>query len=56
MKVTRFHHVSVNTAVGELEALGIDDVREAGDSGGVQVWITGPAGNTVELQQDTAAL
>lgn len=43
----------LDAAVGELEALGINYVREANGSGTVQVWITDPAGNTIELQQDT---
>jgi catechol 2,3-dioxygenase-like lactoylglutathione lyase family enzyme len=45
----------LDAAVGELEALGIEYVREANSAGTVQVWITDPAGNTVELQQDKKA-
>lgn len=44
----------IEAAVLELEAAGIPYVRgRQGDGDGiVQVWISDPAGNTVELQQD----
>jgi catechol 2,3-dioxygenase-like lactoylglutathione lyase family enzyme len=58
------HHVCVavddlDAAVAQLEAAGIDYVRGAQPGGRlgdeddevVQIWITDPAGNTVELQQ-----
>ena len=43
----------LDAAIAELEAEGIEYLRATqGDV--VQVWVTDPAGNTVELQQDTA--
>jgi catechol 2,3-dioxygenase-like lactoylglutathione lyase family enzyme len=40
-------------AIGELESRGIDYVRAVQGAGTVQIWIADPAGNTIELQQDT---
>lgn len=41
----------LDAAIAELDAEGVEHVRGAqGDV--VQIWITDPAGNTVELQQD----
>jgi catechol 2,3-dioxygenase-like lactoylglutathione lyase family enzyme len=40
-------------AIAELEARGIDYVRALQGEGTVQIWIADPAGNTIELQQDT---
>ncbi len=40
-------------AVAELEARGIEYVRALQGAGTVQIWISDPAGNTVELQQET---
>lgn len=42
-------------AVAELEARGIEYVRAVQGESTVQVWITDPAGNTIELQQETRA-
>src|SRR4029077_5310141 len=39
-------------AITELEVRGIDYVRGVQGEGTVQIWITDPAGNTIELQQD----
>jgi catechol 2,3-dioxygenase-like lactoylglutathione lyase family enzyme len=52
------HHYCVavtdlDGAVSELEARGIEYQRAAQGPGTVQIWITDPAGNTIELQQDT---
>jgi glyoxylase I family protein len=41
----------LDAAVGELEAKGVPYVR-AGQGSVVQVFLTDPAGNTIELQQD----
>ena len=51
------HHFCVtvadlDAAVAELEASGITYARGVQGEGTVQIWITDPAGNTVELQQD----
>jgi catechol 2,3-dioxygenase-like lactoylglutathione lyase family enzyme len=43
----------LDAAIAELEALGIRSVRGVQGEGVVQIWITDPAGNTVELQQET---
>jgi len=42
-----------NAAIGELEARGIAYERAVQGAGTVQIWIIDPAGNTIELQQDT---
>ncbi len=44
----------LDAAVGELEALGIEYQRAVQGESTVQIWISDPAGNTIELQQDTA--
>jgi len=43
----------LDAAVTELEALGIDYQRAVQGENTVQIWINDPAGNTIELQQDT---
>ena len=53
------HHYCVSVtdldaAVAELDAAGIAYVRGVQGEGVVQIWITDPAGNTIELQQDTS--
>jgi catechol 2,3-dioxygenase-like lactoylglutathione lyase family enzyme len=40
-------------AIAELEERGIDYVRAVQGAGTVQIWIADPAGNTIELQQET---
>ena len=40
-------------AVAELEARGIEYQRAVQGEGTVQIWIADPAGNTIELQQDS---
>jgi catechol 2,3-dioxygenase-like lactoylglutathione lyase family enzyme len=45
----------LDRAVVELEERGIEYVRALQGAGTVQIWITDPAGNTIELQQDTRA-
>ena len=52
------HHYCVavddlDAAVAELEARGIEYARGVQGEGVVQIWITDPAGNTIELQQET---
>lgn len=52
------HHFCVTVedldgAVDELEKRGIEYVRAVQGAGTVQIWISDPAGNTVELQQET---
>ena len=52
------HHYCVavddlDAAVAELEARGIAYVRAVQGASTVQIWITDPAGNTIELQQET---
>jgi len=52
------HHFCVTVedldgAVAELDARGIEYVRAVQGAGTVQIWISDPAGNTVELQQET---
>ena len=42
-------------AVAELEAAGIDYQRGVQGAGTVQIWFADPAGNTIELQQETVA-
>jgi catechol 2,3-dioxygenase-like lactoylglutathione lyase family enzyme len=51
------HHFCVtvedlDAAVAELEDLDIEYVRAVQGAGTVQIWISDPAGNTIELQQD----
>ncbi len=36
----------------ELETRGIEYTRAVQGEGTVQIWLTDPAGNTIELQQD----
>jgi catechol 2,3-dioxygenase-like lactoylglutathione lyase family enzyme len=40
-------------AIAELEALGIEYLRAVQGEGTVQIWFADPAGNTIELQQET---
>ena len=52
------HHYCVavadlDAAVDELEERGIDYQRAVQGENTVQIWISDPAGNTIELQQDT---
>jgi len=47
--------VDLDAAIAELEALGIEYRRGVQGEGTVQIWIADPAGNTVELQQETRA-
>lgn len=52
------HHYCVavadlDSAVAELEARGIEYQRAVQGKGTVQIWIRDPAGNTIELQQET---
>lgn len=51
------HHYCVavedlDGAIAELDTRGIKYVRGLQGEGIVQIWITDPAGNTIELQQD----
>ena len=51
------HHFCVTVddlpaAIAELDARSIEYVRGVQGAGTVQIWITDPAGNTIELQQD----
>ena len=53
------HHYCVavadlDAAINELEERGIDYERAVQGESTVQIWISDPAGNTIELQQDTA--
>src|ERR1700681_2502201 len=55
------HHYCVavthlDAAIAELEARGIEYQRAVQGKGTVQIWINDPAGNTLELQQDTGPL
>jgi glyoxylase I family protein len=43
----------LDAAVAELEARGIEYMRAIQGEDVVQIWITDPAGNTIELQQET---
>jgi len=43
----------LDVAVAELETLGIEYQRAVQGESTVQIWISDPAGNTIELQQDT---
>jgi catechol 2,3-dioxygenase-like lactoylglutathione lyase family enzyme len=45
----------LDAAIAELEALGIEYRRAVQGEGTVQIWIADPAGNTIELQQETRA-
>ena len=45
----------LDEAVAELESRGIEYLRAVQGAGTVQIWITDPAGNTVEIQQETDA-
>jgi catechol 2,3-dioxygenase-like lactoylglutathione lyase family enzyme len=52
------HHYCVavddlDAAIAELETRGIDYLRGLQGEGTVQIWITDPAGNTLELQPET---
>ncbi len=52
------HHYCVavddlDATVAELDARGIEYQRGVQGEGVVQIWIIDPAGNTIELQQDT---
>ena len=52
------HHYCVavedlDTAIAELEGRGIEYERAVQGQGTVQIWINDPAGNTLELQQET---
>jgi catechol 2,3-dioxygenase-like lactoylglutathione lyase family enzyme len=54
------HHYCVavddlDAAIAELESLGIEYQRAVQGKSTVQIWIADPAGNTLELQQDSAA-
>lgn len=43
----------LDAAVAELQTLGIEYQRAVQGESTVQIWISDPAGNTIELQQDT---
>jgi catechol 2,3-dioxygenase-like lactoylglutathione lyase family enzyme len=52
------HHYCVavadlDAAVAELDERGIEYQRAVQGAGTVQIWISDPAGNTIELQQET---
>ncbi|HEY5252247.1 MAG TPA: VOC family protein [Acidimicrobiales bacterium] len=47
--------VDLDAAIAELEGRAIEYVRAVQGQGTVQIWITDPAGNTIELQQETAS-
>jgi catechol 2,3-dioxygenase-like lactoylglutathione lyase family enzyme len=52
------HHYCVgvadlDAAIAELESSGIEYQRAVQGENTVQIWINDPAGNTLELQQDT---
>jgi catechol 2,3-dioxygenase-like lactoylglutathione lyase family enzyme len=52
------HHFCVavedlDAAIAELEARGIEYERAVQGESNVQIWISDPAGNTIELQQET---
>ena len=54
------HHYCVavadlDGAIAELDERGIEYERAVQGEGTVQIWITDPAGNTIELQQETRA-
>ena len=44
----------LDKAILELEGANIPYERAVQGAGTVQIWITDPAGNTIELQQDRA--
>lgn len=44
----------LEAAVAELEERGIEYLRAVQGAGTVQIWIADPAGNTIELQQETS--
>ena len=55
---TTGHHYCVavedlDGAIAELEARGIEYARAVQGENTVQIWIADPAGNTIELQQET---
>jgi catechol 2,3-dioxygenase-like lactoylglutathione lyase family enzyme len=55
---TTGHHYCVAVddlpgAIAELDARGIEYVRAVQGENTVQIWIVDPAGNTIELQQET---
>ena len=43
----------LDAAIAELEQRGIEYLRAVQGESTVQIWITDPAGNTIELQQET---
>jgi catechol 2,3-dioxygenase-like lactoylglutathione lyase family enzyme len=43
----------LESAIAELEDRGIEYQRAVQGAGTVQIWINDPAGNTIELQQET---
>jgi catechol 2,3-dioxygenase-like lactoylglutathione lyase family enzyme len=43
----------LDSAIAELEERGIEFQRAVQGGGTVQIWINDPAGNTIELQQET---
>jgi catechol 2,3-dioxygenase-like lactoylglutathione lyase family enzyme len=43
----------LDAAIAELDGRGIEYVRAVQGEDTVQIWIADPAGNTIELQQDT---
>jgi len=43
----------LDAAIGELDERGIEYKRALQGEGTVQIWISDPAGNTIELQQAT---
>jgi glyoxylase I family protein len=43
----------LDAAIAELESRGIEYVRAVQGEHTVQIWIVDPAGNTIELQQET---
>jgi catechol 2,3-dioxygenase-like lactoylglutathione lyase family enzyme len=43
----------LEAAIAELEERNIEYVRAVQGAGTVQIWISDPAGNTIELQQET---
>jgi catechol 2,3-dioxygenase-like lactoylglutathione lyase family enzyme len=48
------HGTPIDSAINELEERGIAYERAVQGEDTVQIWISDPAGNTIELQQDTA--
>ena len=43
----------LDAAIAELDERGIEYQRALQGKGAVQIWISDPAGNTIELQQET---